>query len=104
MRGPVLIFSSPRDVVTQENTNVELNCAGKSSHNCNKKLIGVMRIVIRINIRKSALSVICQVPFRNTFMSIQSVHKNKKGCVGALYKAMTTFNFPPPEISWLWAC
>lgn len=52
--GPVLIFSSPRDIVTQENTNVELNCAGKSSEDCNKKSIGVMRIAIRANITKSA--------------------------------------------------
>ena len=48
-----MIFSSPRDVVTQENSNVELSCAGKSSHDCNKKSIGVMRIAIRANITKS---------------------------------------------------
>ena len=66
--GPVLIFSSPRDVVTQENTNVELSCAGKSSHDCNKKSIGVMRIAIRANItKKCILFVIFQVPFRNRF-------------------------------------
>lgn len=72
--GPVLIFSSPRDIETQENTNVELNCAGMSSHDCNKKSIEVMRIAIRANITKSAYFLsFLKCPFEIDFR-IRAIH------------------------------
>lgn len=91
MAGPVLIFSSPRDVVTLENTNVDLSCAGKSLK-IDLKDRGSWEIFHKNKyLIRSALCVKIQVFFLPWNYSFR-----------ALFKAMTTFNFPPPEITWWW--